>query len=294
LVLCALLPACRVRAEQAAWQRAAGALSSTAIRAHVDFLTDDLLEGRRAGSRGEALAARYVASQLESYGLPVVMRRVPLAVARMQSAQLTATRGNVQVELKYGDDFLLLAAPRGDALEVADPPFERPGLEPWLRMGPAGAAAALVPEGPLRVAISPAAVSQVNGARLLLKATLDHSEVSASDVVVTVPGRDPCAREVAAHHDSFGPGYPGALDGAVHVGILLEVARGLALARTKPRCTLTVISSGRGEWGGPHGVPPTGWQMDFDRRHSKRDRIARDFDWEAFKRRAQQILESLG
>ncbi len=78
------------------------------------------------------------------------------------------------------------------------------------------------------------------------------------------------------------------------MGILLEVARGLALARTRPRCTVTLISSGRGEWGGPHGLPPSGWQMDFDRRHTKRDRIARDFDWEAFKRRAQQILESLG
>lgn len=40
-----------------------------AIRAHMAFLADDLLEGRVAGSRGYDLAARYVASQFESIGL---------------------------------------------------------------------------------------------------------------------------------------------------------------------------------------------------------------------------------
>ena len=39
------------------------------IRAHVEFLADDLLEGRAAGSRGYDLAARYVASQFELLGL---------------------------------------------------------------------------------------------------------------------------------------------------------------------------------------------------------------------------------
>ena len=39
------------------------------FRAHVEFLADDLLEGRDTGSRGHEIAARYVATQLESYGL---------------------------------------------------------------------------------------------------------------------------------------------------------------------------------------------------------------------------------
>lgn len=39
------------------------------IRAHVEFLADDLLEGRAAGSRGFDLAARYVATQFELLGL---------------------------------------------------------------------------------------------------------------------------------------------------------------------------------------------------------------------------------
>jgi len=39
------------------------------IRAHVKFLSDDLLEGRFTGTRGYDLAAAYVASQYETYGL---------------------------------------------------------------------------------------------------------------------------------------------------------------------------------------------------------------------------------
>lgn len=40
-----------------------------AMRAHVAFLADDLLEGRNAGSRGFDIASRYVATQFEGLGL---------------------------------------------------------------------------------------------------------------------------------------------------------------------------------------------------------------------------------
>jgi len=39
------------------------------LRAHVEFLADDLLEGRATGSRGHALAAAYVAAQFKQLGL---------------------------------------------------------------------------------------------------------------------------------------------------------------------------------------------------------------------------------
>ena len=39
------------------------------VRAHVKFLSDDLLEGRGPGTRGDALAANYIASQFEGAGL---------------------------------------------------------------------------------------------------------------------------------------------------------------------------------------------------------------------------------
>ena len=45
------------------------AIRPEAIAAHVRFLADDLLEGRRSGERGHAVAERYVAAQFEALGL---------------------------------------------------------------------------------------------------------------------------------------------------------------------------------------------------------------------------------
>jgi len=39
------------------------------LKAHIKFLSDDLLEGRGTGARGGELAAKYIASQLEEFGL---------------------------------------------------------------------------------------------------------------------------------------------------------------------------------------------------------------------------------
>lgn len=50
-------------------QTAPPAFTPERFRAHVEFLADDLLEGRDTGSRGHEIAARYVASQFESFGL---------------------------------------------------------------------------------------------------------------------------------------------------------------------------------------------------------------------------------
>ena len=45
------------------------AFSAESVRAHVEFLADDLLEGRDAGTRGYDIAARYVATEMEGLGL---------------------------------------------------------------------------------------------------------------------------------------------------------------------------------------------------------------------------------
>ncbi len=45
------------------------AIRPEALRAHMDFLADDLLEGRGTGTRGYLIAARYVASEMEAAGL---------------------------------------------------------------------------------------------------------------------------------------------------------------------------------------------------------------------------------
>ena len=56
-------------------------ITADAIRAHVRFLASDLLEGRGPGTRGDALAQAYIASELEALGLrPAGTRRLPPAV----------------------------------------------------------------------------------------------------------------------------------------------------------------------------------------------------------------------
>src|SRR5262245_46752277 len=48
---------------------ALSAIRPEGIRAHMRFLADDLLEGRRTGTRGYDVAARYVAARFEELGL---------------------------------------------------------------------------------------------------------------------------------------------------------------------------------------------------------------------------------
>lgn len=57
--------------KQLAEQRLAGlrTISEDAARAHVYFLADDLLEGRRAGQRGSRIAKQYIISQIRQAGL---------------------------------------------------------------------------------------------------------------------------------------------------------------------------------------------------------------------------------
>jgi Zn-dependent M28 family amino/carboxypeptidase len=44
-------------------------INENALRAHIKFLSDDLLEGRGPGTRGGEMAAKYVAAQFEALGL---------------------------------------------------------------------------------------------------------------------------------------------------------------------------------------------------------------------------------
>lgn len=78
-----------------------GEVRAAAIRAHMEFLADDLLEGRGTATRGHEIAARYVAAQLAAAGLepgaegrwlqPVPMRRSTLGRRRAGSRSFAKT-----------------------------------------------------------------------------------------------------------------------------------------------------------------------------------------------------------
>ena len=97
------------------------------IRSHVEFLADDLLEGRGTGSRGYELAAKYVAAQFKGMGLeaagvngtyfqPVRFRNV---VIQPMDTSIKLTRNGREEALVYGSDYF----------GVGDRAIDR--LHPW-------------------------------------------------------------------------------------------------------------------------------------------------------------------
>jgi Zn-dependent M28 family amino/carboxypeptidase len=81
------------------------------LRAHVKYLSDDLLEGRGPGTRGAELAAKYIATQFEAYGLepPVdgtYFQNVPIVNVKADPATAMSVEGGAAKEtFKYGEEF---------------------------------------------------------------------------------------------------------------------------------------------------------------------------------------------
>ncbi len=99
------------------------------IRAHVRFLSDDLLEGRGTGSRGGDIAAKYIASQFALDGLTPAgddggylqkveftgVQTLPGTIASWQAKQ-----GQVH-ELKLGADYVIGSQSQTDSVDIDAP-----------------------------------------------------------------------------------------------------------------------------------------------------------------------------
>src|SRR5579872_4756897 len=88
---------------------AAQEISGDRIRAHVKFLSSDLLEGRGPGTRGDRLATEYIATQFALAGLKPVgdrgtyFQQVPLiGIETLPSARLSAKN----TDFKWADEFV--------------------------------------------------------------------------------------------------------------------------------------------------------------------------------------------
>ncbi|MBZ5596643.1 MAG: M28 family peptidase [Acidobacteriia bacterium] len=89
------------------------AISPERIRAHVRFLSGDLLEGRGPGTRGGDLATEYIANQFELAGLKpaadagTFFQPVPLiGIATQASAQLSASKDDRALDFKWEQEFV--------------------------------------------------------------------------------------------------------------------------------------------------------------------------------------------
>jgi Zn-dependent M28 family amino/carboxypeptidase len=98
-----------------AQQRAstAGLIDERALRAHIKYLSDDLLEGRGTGARGGELAAKYVAAQFEALGLKGAgpngsyFQQVALAGVKADPNTTLNVSGNGKREsFKFADEFV--------------------------------------------------------------------------------------------------------------------------------------------------------------------------------------------
>ena len=82
------LPAGAAQAASDPSEAAMESIRPEAIRAHMNFLADDLLEGRGTNSRGYEISARYMATEFESMGLTpagdagTYLQNVPLRSVR--------------------------------------------------------------------------------------------------------------------------------------------------------------------------------------------------------------------
>ncbi|HEY2094197.1 MAG TPA: M28 family peptidase [Thermoanaerobaculia bacterium] len=72
----------------------AAAISAANIKAHIDFLASDVLEGRETGSRGYYVAAEYVASEFEALGLAPSFQPIRFRTARIDGANCTMRIGD--------------------------------------------------------------------------------------------------------------------------------------------------------------------------------------------------------
>ncbi|HYH46451.1 MAG TPA: M28 family metallopeptidase [Thermoanaerobaculia bacterium] len=103
-------------------EEALAAIRPQAIRAHMRFLSDDLLEGRGTATRGYDIAARYVAARFEELGLEPAgipagtgqsyLQPVPMLQMTTVEAEcsLTLLRDGREIELEYGPDYLVRSA----------------------------------------------------------------------------------------------------------------------------------------------------------------------------------------
>jgi hypothetical protein len=103
-----LMPLAAVALAAAAPAQSPDTAAAARVRGHIEFLADDLLEGRGTGTRGHEIAAAYVASQFRTLGLQPAGENnswyqwVPLRRARL-------VEGRNSISISTGSGFALVS-----------------------------------------------------------------------------------------------------------------------------------------------------------------------------------------
>ena len=102
-------------------------VSATRIRADVEFLADDLLEGREAGTRGHELAARYAATALKAAGYApgaddgTYFQQVPFIESTPTATSMRLTIDGATTDVPLPDEGMVGASASQATAEVTAP-----------------------------------------------------------------------------------------------------------------------------------------------------------------------------
>jgi Zn-dependent M28 family amino/carboxypeptidase len=106
-------------------RRVSSVIDENAVRAHIKFLSSDLLEGRGTGAPGGEIAAHYIAAQLEAKGLKGAgsggsfFQPVSLVGVRADpKTTLTVAGRNGKESFKFADDFVVFTGAQTDVVDV--------------------------------------------------------------------------------------------------------------------------------------------------------------------------------
>src|ERR1043165_2545806 len=100
-------------------------INEATLKAHIRFLSDDLLEGRGTGARGGEIAAKYIASQLEAIGAkgaaPNGSFFQPVSLVGVKAdpnTTLTISGANGSDSFKFADDFVAFTGAQTENVDV--------------------------------------------------------------------------------------------------------------------------------------------------------------------------------
>ena len=126
LSLLMLSPVATARAQKPAQPpaaaRVAAAVSADVLRGHLEYLADDVLEGRAPGTRGGELAQKYIASQFRRLGLEPVgdsdsyFQRVP--IISLTPRPTLAVTAPAATRLAWKDDYVLWSMRNDSSVSV--------------------------------------------------------------------------------------------------------------------------------------------------------------------------------
>ena len=113
--------------DSSARQAAQAAIHESALRGHIQFLADDLLEGRGPGTRGDVLGQRYIAAQFKALGLQSAapdrgwFQSVPLVGVRTSPpATITLNHGSRSLQLQTLEDYVFSSGRPAEHVGFAD------------------------------------------------------------------------------------------------------------------------------------------------------------------------------